>query len=196
MFEGPVNFVGTDVAGNFAAGKTKFKNKEKDASFGGMKLGGRGFFNDAVFEGPVNFNYADFAWLDLSNTVWPKVADKFHMQGMSYKYIRAAPNEPESHRALLELADQSAYSADVYNHLEEFFLRQGYRDDADRAFIDGKASRTKRKSSRLELGWQLLDRLACRLWTSSVAGWHSLRSFGRFRLCPFFTQKNGTAKTG
>ena len=72
-----------------------------------MKLGGRGFFNDAVFEGPVNFNYADFAWLNLSKTVWPKVAAKFHMQGMSYKYIRAAPNEPESHRALLELAKEA-----------------------------------------------------------------------------------------
>ena len=151
VFEGTVNFVGADVAGNFAAGKAKFKNKEKDASFGGMKLGGLAFFNDAVFEGPVNFNYADFAWLDLSKTVWPKVAAKFHMQGMSYKYIRAAPNEPESHRALLELADQSAYSADVYNHLEDFFLRQGYRGDADRAFIKGK--RRERKENLHGLSW-------------------------------------------
>jgi hypothetical protein len=151
VFKGPVNFVGADVAGNFAAGKAKFKNKEKDASFGAMKLGGHAFFNDAVFEGPANFNYADFAWLDLSKTVCPKVAAKFHMQGMSYKYIRAAPNEPESHRALLKLADQSAYSADVYNHLEEFFLRQGYRDDADRAFIQGK--RRERKENLRGLSW-------------------------------------------
>jgi len=151
VFEGPVNFVGADVAGNFAAGKARFKNKEKDASFGGMKLGGHAFFNDAVFEGTVNFNYADFAWLDLSNTVWPKAAAKFHMQGMSYKYLRAAPNEPESHRALLKLADRSAYSADVYNHLEEFFLRQGYRDDADRAFIKGK--RRERKENLHGLSW-------------------------------------------
>ena len=151
VFEGPVNFVGADVAGNFAAGKARFKNKEKDATFGGMKLGGHAFFNDAVFEGPVNLNYADFAWLDLSNTVWPKAAAKFHMQGMSYKYLRAAPNEPESHRALLKLADRSAYSADVYNHLEEFFLRQGYRDDADRAFIKGK--RRERKENLHGLSW-------------------------------------------
>ena len=151
VFEGPVNFVGADVAGNFAAGKARFKNKEKDASFGGMKLGGHAFFNDAVFEGPVNLNYADFAWLDLSNAVWPKAAAKFHMQGMSYKYLRAAPNEPESHRALLKLADRSAYSADVYNHLEEFFLRQGYRDDADRAFIKGK--RRERKENLHGLSW-------------------------------------------
>ena len=151
VFEGPVNFFGADVAGNFAAGKARFKNKEKDASFGAMKLGGHAFFNEAVFEGPVNFNYADFAWLDLSKTVWPKAAAKFHMQGMSYKYIRAAPNEPESHGALLKLADRSAYSADVYNHLEEFFLRQGYRGDADRAFIKGK--RRERKENLHGLSW-------------------------------------------
>jgi hypothetical protein len=151
VFDGPVNFGLADVTGNFAVGNAKFKNKEKDASFGAMKLGGRAFFNDAVFEGPVNFNYADFAWLDLSKTVLPKIAAKFHMQGMSYKYIRAASNEPESHRALLKLADQSAYSADVYNHLEEFFLRQGYRDDADRAFIMGK--RRERKENLHGLSW-------------------------------------------
>jgi Icc-related predicted phosphoesterase len=158
VFEGPVNFFGADIAGNFAAGKARFKNKEKDVSFSGMKLGGHAFFNDAVFEGPVNFNYADFAWLDLSKTVWPKVAGKFHMQGMNYKYIRAAPNEPESHRALLELADQSAYSADVYNHLEEFFLGQGYRDDADRAFIKGKRRERKENLHGLSrVGSCLLD---------------------------------------
>lgn len=158
VFEGPVNFVGAEVAGNFAAGKTEFKNKEKEAGFSAIKLGGYAFLNDAVFEGPVNFNYADFAWLDLSKTVLPKVAAKFHMQGMNYKYIRAASNEPESHRALLDLANQSAYSADVYNHLEEFFLRQGYRDDADRAFIEGK--RRERKENLHGLSWigsSLLD---------------------------------------
>jgi uncharacterized protein YjbI with pentapeptide repeats len=158
VFQGPVNFVGASVAGNFAAGNAKFKNKEKEAGFGAMKLGGYTFLNDAVFEGPVNFNYADFAWLDLSKTVLPKVAAKFHMQGMNYKYIRAAPNEPESHRALLDLANRSAYSADVYNHLEEFFLRQGYRDDADRAFIEGK--RRERKENLHGLSWvgsSLLD---------------------------------------
>jgi hypothetical protein len=83
---------------------------------------------------------------------WPKVAAQFDMQGLSYKYIRAVPNnEPESHRALLKLADQSAYTADVYSHLEEFFLRQGYRGDADRAFIAGK--RRERKENLHGLGW-------------------------------------------
>ena len=39
---------------------------------------------------------------------------------------------------LLNLAKWSAYSADVYSSLEEFFLRQGDRGDADNAFFAGK----------------------------------------------------------
>ena len=122
----------------------KFLNKEKSADFNTMKVGGYAFFDAAVFEGPVNFSYADFASLNLSNAIWPKVAAQFQMQGMSYKYIRAVPgNERKSHKALLNLADQSAYSADVYSKLEEFFLSQGYRGDADKAFIKGKVRERK-----------------------------------------------------
>src|SRR5438034_1051840 len=104
-----------------------------------MNVGQVASFNKAVFEGPVDFRYADFVQLDLSNPFWPKLATEFRMQEMSYKYIRAASKEPESHKALLKFADQSAYTSDVYTNLEQFFKRQGYRADADRAFIAGKS---------------------------------------------------------
>jgi hypothetical protein len=195
VFDGSVNFVGADIAGEFQAREAKFQNKEQVASFNGVKVGGnasfkkaifdgpvsfimaefgswygneskfqnganfdsmkvRGdaFFKNALFKGPVSFSYADFAWLDLSSAISPEVAAEFRMQGMSYKYVRAAPgNEPESHNALLKLADQSAYTVDVYSNLEEFFLRQGYREDADRAFIAGK--RRERKENLHGLSW-------------------------------------------
>jgi len=146
VFEGPVNFVRAEITGSFLAPQAKFQNKEKVANFNSMKVEGGAIFKDAVFEGPVNFDYASFALLDLS-----KVAGHFHMQEMSYKYIKAAPEEPESHKELLKLADQSAYTADVYNNLEAFFLRQGYRGDADRAFIAGK--RRERRENLQGLGW-------------------------------------------
>ena len=41
--------------------------------------------------------------------------------------------------------------ADVYSNLEDFFLRQGYRGDADRAFIAGK--RRERKENLRGVGW-------------------------------------------
>ena len=77
---------------------------------------------------------------------------QFQLQGMSYKYICAVlGNEPASHKALLNLADRSAYTADVYSNLEEFFLRQGYRGDADSAFIAGE--RREREENFRSLGW-------------------------------------------
>lgn len=54
-----------------------------------MKVGGDAIFYNAVFNGPVHFSYADFARLSLSCPFSPEVAAQFHMQGMSYKYIRA-----------------------------------------------------------------------------------------------------------
>ena len=166
VFDGSVDFGGADIAGDFVAKGAKFQNKQKEVNFNSMKVGSRALFQNAVFDGSVNFRYADFAWLNLSNASWPKVAAQFSMQGMSYKYIRAVPgpgNEPESHTALLKLANQSVYTADVYSNLEKFFLSQGYRSDADQAFIDGK--RRERDQYLQERSWLrwcgswLLDKL-------------------------------------
>ncbi len=145
VFEGPVDFTSADITSSFEAQWAKFQNKENKAIFSGMKVGDFAFFHEAVFEGPVDLSYADFGALILVNTVWPKVAAQFHMQGMSYKYIRAVPgNEPKSHTALLTLADQSAYSADVYSKLEEFFLRQGYRGRCRQSIHCRKSSGARR----------------------------------------------------
>jgi uncharacterized protein YjbI with pentapeptide repeats len=158
VFEGPVFFTRADIAGNFDAARAKFQNKQMAANFSGMKVRGDASFSHSVFEGPVDLTNADFGKLDLSDASWPKVAAKFQMQGMSYKYVRAASEEPESHKLLLNLADQPAYSADVYSNLEEFFLRQGYRSDADKAFIAGKRRERKEKLHGLDwLGSWLLD---------------------------------------
>ena len=151
VFEGPTSFSGADIVTELDMTGAKFQNKQTGVNFESMKVGTYATLNDAVFEGPVNLRTAEFGRLDLSSAVWPKVTAQFSMPGMSYKSIRAAPIEPESHKVLLKLADQSAYTADVYSKLEEFFLRQGYRDDADRAFIAGK--RRERKENLHGLGW-------------------------------------------
>ena len=158
VFQGPVDLQQADITGEFRAHEAQFKNKERGARFAAMKVGSQASFYKTVFEGPVDFSYSEFAWLDLSRVdfsysefawldlsspFWPKAAPKFHMQGMNYKYVRAAPNEPESHEALLKLANRSAYTGDVYSNLEAFFSRQGYHADADRAFIAGKCRERK-----------------------------------------------------
>jgi uncharacterized protein YjbI with pentapeptide repeats len=185
VFEGSVDFSWADIAGNFEAQRAQFKNTVVlvmncggKGDFTGAKFSGSAYFAKSTFldlvmgdtrirdldarwlraersasftnlivEHSADLSNADFATLDLSRSVWPKDRNDgaaFDMQGMSYKYIcSVSKNEPQSHQALLKLADQSVYTADVYRNLEEFFLRQGYRDDADRAFIAGKSRERK-----------------------------------------------------
>ena len=179
-FQGPVDFGKVEVTGDFAANEAHFNfdkvnvasshqgpealyNEKQRVSFNAMKVLGAAFFSNAVFEGPVDFRYADFAWLNMSGVSWPKDA-RLDMQGMTYKYIRgAATNERESHEALLKLVKQLAYTADVYTQLEQFFLTQGNRDHADRVFIAGKRREREESFRRGEylrwLGSWLLDYL-------------------------------------
>ncbi len=132
VFDGPVFFSEVSIANNFQVG-AKFNNQKNEAYFYRMKVAGYTFF-DGTFQGPVDLSQANFGSLDVSHAAWPKV----RMQGMSYDYISAAQAEPDSHKKLLAVVNQSAYSGDVYRRLEEFFARQGYRADADEAFIAGK----------------------------------------------------------
>jgi hypothetical protein len=88
-FLGPVNFRYANIANNFSANNATFQDAKHGAVFSGMKVGGDATFYAAVFNGPVHFSYADFARLSLSCPFSPEVAAQFHMQGMSYKYIRA-----------------------------------------------------------------------------------------------------------
>jgi hypothetical protein len=131
-----------------------------------LRVEGQADLTDLIVDQFADLSDGDLATLDLSRSVWPNRAEAFRMEGISYKYIRAAsaqllrdpsrywraaPKETESHEALLKLASQAAYTADVYGNLEAFFSRQGYRQDADRAFVAGK--RRERKENLHGLGW-------------------------------------------
>ena len=90
----------------------------------------------------ANLSFSNFAVLNLSGAVY---GGALYLEGTSYKEIRAAAvsEEHKSHEALLKLVGQAAYRADVYGNLEEFFKRQGYRAEADHAFIAGKCRERK-----------------------------------------------------
>ncbi|HEV2841283.1 MAG TPA: pentapeptide repeat-containing protein [Chthoniobacterales bacterium] len=106
-----------------------------------LKVEGSATFTDVTIQQEADLSYSNFTVLDLARTSWPTNnmnGRKFRMQGIGYKYIRLEEDGLESRSALLNLVGQSGYAADVYNNLEEFFLRQGYREDADRAFIARK----------------------------------------------------------
>jgi hypothetical protein len=101
-----------------------------------MRVAGSAYFADAQFNGSADLTQADFAALYLSRAVFSGSLD---LQAMTYKEIHADPdNERRSHELLLRLAEKADYSADVYGALEQFFARQGYGADANKAFIADK----------------------------------------------------------
>jgi hypothetical protein len=97
---------------------------------------------DILVEHAADLRYGDYAGVNLVRSVWPKDGAGgrvFYLQGMKYRHIVAEiANESKSHDKLMHLANQAAFSPDVYANLEAFFLREGYGAHADRAFIAGK----------------------------------------------------------
>lgn len=123
---------------------------------GSLKVEGPADLTAITVDGTADLSDGTFTTLDLSLSSWPHGAGAFHMQDMDYQCLRRYPsrplNESESHAELLKLADQSAFAADVYGNLEAFFLRQGYGEDADNAFIAGKRRERREAFQRGEYG--------------------------------------------
>jgi hypothetical protein len=153
VFEGPAYFTGAEIAGDFKMKEAKFRGEHNAADFESMKVAGRAIFDRATFEGSVNVNFADFGSLFFSDASWREVA----AGQLHYKYISAAregENEFDAHKRLLKVVKSSPYVPSVYSSLEDFFLRQGYRADADEAFIEGKRrEREKYFHSSDWFGW-------------------------------------------
>ena len=87
----------------------------------------------------ANLSHGDFGTLEFYLCQWPEKKSKnLHLESVDYRYIQANDEqESASHALLLKIADQAAYSPSVYGSLERFFFQQGYRGDANTAFIEG-----------------------------------------------------------
>ena len=138
--------------------------------------------------GFASVRFCDFTSLDLSDSQWPSAAsENFSLQGTNYRYLRGdlADDERVSHEALLRLVGQTIYQADVYNNLEAFFARQGYRDDANRAFVAGKVR--ERKELLLPSRWRVSTTigvlifewmLLLRMLRIPLTSWRSVAALG------------------
>jgi len=106
-----------------------------------LHVDGPAHFTNLITDHSADLTDSDFVNLDLSKSQWPTDGvggGKFTFEGMTYQSLRMDADEAKSHDALLHLASQAAYTADIYSGLETYFARQGYRADADRAFIEGQ----------------------------------------------------------
>jgi len=139
-FAGPVTFQYARFAENWRCEGSAFTNAKAFANFEAVQVGATTSFADGTFAGYVSFKDARFAALGFANVKWP-VTHLDHpwlwLNGMTYQRITAG-SEKDSWNNLYELvqrtAHKSAYSADIYASLEDYYRRLGYPGQANMFF--------------------------------------------------------------
>ncbi|HWN96885.1 MAG TPA: pentapeptide repeat-containing protein, partial [Methylomirabilota bacterium] len=130
-FAGPVTFQYAHLAENWRFDQSAFTNPAALVNFEAVKVGATTSFSEARFAGYVSFKDARFAALDFSKVHWP-VTHADHawlwLNGMTYQRINAG-SEKESwqnlHSLVQRTAHKSAYSADIYATLDDYYRRLG-----------------------------------------------------------------------
>ncbi|HJR82049.1 MAG TPA: hypothetical protein VJ821_18390 [Anaerolineales bacterium] len=106
------------------------------------------FLNSADFEN------SQFGNLYVENVNWPEGLANINLGGMSYQNIEMILEaDGDAWEELIELVDRSAYNAQAYTTLENYFLQQGYADRADEVYIAYKKREFKEALSRFSMGW-------------------------------------------
>jgi hypothetical protein len=105
-----------------------------------VKVGATTTLIGCRFAGYVSFKDARFTALDLSKVTWPTNHDDhawLWLNGMTYGRISAG-SEKDSCQNLQHLVERtahgSAYSADVFTRLEDYYRKLGYSRPADSFF--------------------------------------------------------------
>ena len=139
-FAGPVTFQYAHFAENWRCEGSGFTNATVLANFEAVQVGATTSFAEGTFAGYVSFKDARFGALSFSKVNWP-VTHLDHpwlwFNGMTYQRISAG-SEKDSWNDLYDLvqrtAHQSAYSADIYANLEDYYQRLGYPKQANMFF--------------------------------------------------------------
>ena len=139
-FAGPVTFQYAHFAENWRCEGSAFTNATALVNFESVQVGATASFAEGAFAGYVSFKDARFANLGFAKVNWP-VTHLDHpwlwLNGLTYQRISAG-SEKDSWNNLYNLvqrtARQSAYSADIYTSLEDYYRRLGYPSQANMFF--------------------------------------------------------------
>jgi hypothetical protein len=139
-FAGPVTFQYAHFTQNWQCEGSAFTNAAALANFEAVQVGATTSFANGTFSGYVSFRDARFAALGFAKVNWP-VTHLDHpwlwLNGMTYQRISAG-SEKDSWNNLYDLvqrtARKSAYSADIYASLEDYYQRLGYPRQASLFF--------------------------------------------------------------
>ncbi|MDB6124955.1 MAG: hypothetical protein JWQ71_3948 [Pedosphaera sp.] len=150
-FAGPVTFQSAHIAENWRFDGSLFTNLAALVNLEEVKVGAATTFVGCRFAGYVSFRDARFAALDFSKVTWPALHDDspwLWLNGMTYGRISAG-SEKDSWQNLYNLVERtahgSAYSADVFARLDDYYLHLGYPRQANIFF------RAQKKREREEV---------------------------------------------
>ena len=150
-FAGPVNFRSAHIAGNWRFDGSRFANPAVLIDFEEVKVDAATTFVGCNFAGYVSFKDARFAALDFSKVTWPAAHDDnpwLWLNGMSYVRISAG-SEKDSCQNLYNLVQRTAhgtaYSADIFARLAQYYRQLGYPRQANTFF------RAQKKREREEV---------------------------------------------
>jgi hypothetical protein len=150
-FAGPVSFASSSFGENGSFDRALFSNPASLINFEDVKVGAALTFIDCRFNGYVSFKDAKLGALDFSKVTWPTAPNDSPMlwlNGMTYGRISAgSPTDSWSNlfNLLQRTARGSAYSADVFNRLDDYYRLLGYPRQANAFF------RAKKKREREEV---------------------------------------------
>jgi len=150
-FSGPVTFQSAHIAENWRLDGSLFTNPIAVVNFEDVKVGAATTYVGCQFAGYVSFKDAKFSALDFSNITWPTPRDdrpRVWLNGMTYTRISAG-SEKDSWQNLYNLVQRtahgSAYSADIFARLDDYYRKLGYPRQANTFF------RAQRKREREEV---------------------------------------------
>ena len=151
IFAGPVSFRSAHIAENWRFDGSRFTNPGTLVDFEEVKVDAATTFVGCSFAGYVSFKDARFAALDFSKVAWPAAHDDnpwLWLNGMSYVRISAG-SEKDSWQNLYNLVERtahgSAYSADIFARLADYYRHLGYPRQANTFF------RAQKKREREEV---------------------------------------------
>ena len=150
-FAGPVTFQSAHIGENWRLDGSLFDSATGLVNFEEVKVGAAATLVGCRFAGYISFKDARFAALDFSKVTWPAGHDDnpwLWLNGMTYGRISAG-SEKDSWRNLYDLVQRtahgSAYSADVFARLDEYYRHLGYPREANIFF------RAQKKREREEV---------------------------------------------
>jgi hypothetical protein len=160
LFAGGADFRFGRFADNLQLDQAKFLHPTALANFEGVKVEGQTSLSAVSFAGYASLKDGVFQSLELGDVKRPQ---RSHGEWLWLNGIRcqriSAGEERDAARQLLTLVDGAAhgtaYSADIYSCIGEYYRRQGYAREASRFFIAQKRREREEVLHGIKWCWSL-----------------------------------------